>query len=73
MPGPMRPTRTTKSKKIKIEKILTTCLENYYPLIAEKGIIIREEVEDFTVFYDENVLVFIISQILVQCYQVYGK
>lgn len=53
-----------KIKKIKIEKILTTCLENYYPLIAEKGIIIREEVEDFTVFSDENVLVFIISQIL---------
>ncbi|MDD7306527.1 MAG: HAMP domain-containing sensor histidine kinase [Peptoniphilaceae bacterium] len=53
-----------KIKAINIRKILDTVIEKYYPLIGEKGVIIRDKAEDFIAFSDENVLVFIISQIM---------
>src|SRR5699024_6603045 len=53
-----------KIKALNIRKILDTVIEKYYPLIGEKGIVIRDRAEDFIVFSDENVLVFILSQIM---------
>lgn len=48
--------------------ILKECLDEaikaYYPLIAEEGIIIKEELGDVKVFTDKSTLVFIISQII---------
>lgn len=53
-----------KIKPLNIRNILDTVIEKYYPLIGEKGIIIRDKAEDFIAFTDENVLVFILSQIM---------
>ncbi|MGO3017928.1 MAG: sensor histidine kinase [Anaerococcus sp.] len=53
-----------KIKALNIRKILDTVIEKYYPLIGEKGIVIRDRAEDFIAFSDENVLVFILSQIM---------
>lgn len=53
-----------KIKALNIRKILDTVIEKYYPLIGEKGIVIRDRAEDFIAFSDENVLVFVLSQIM---------
>lgn len=53
-----------KVKALNIRKIIDSVIEKYYPLIGEKGVIIRDRAEDFIVFSDENVLAFIISQIM---------
>lgn len=53
-----------KIKAFNIRKILDSVIEKYHPLIGEKGLVIRDRAEDFIAFTDENVLVFIISQIM---------
>lgn len=53
-----------KMEDVSLKEILETSIKNYYPLIAEEGIIIREDIRDINVFTDKNTLVFIISQII---------
>ncbi len=53
-----------KMTQISLKEALDEAMKSYYPLIAEEGIIIKEEVGDEIVFSDKNTLVFIISQIL---------
>lgn len=53
-----------KMKEIKIKDALDEAMKSYYPLIAEEGIIIKEDVGNERVFSDKNTLVFIISQII---------
>lgn len=51
-------------KRIYIREIISQVIEKYYPIISEKAILIRDKFENFEVFSDENVLIFIISQIM---------
>nr|WP_072537188.1 HAMP domain-containing sensor histidine kinase [Anaerococcus mediterraneensis] len=53
-----------KMEDISLKEILDTAIKSYYPLIAEEGIIIKEDIRDIKVFTDKNTLVFIISQII---------
>lgn len=53
-----------KMKEVSLKDVLDEAMKSYYPLIAEEGIIIKEEVGEEIVFSDKNTLVFIISQIL---------
>lgn len=53
-----------KMKEVSLKDALDEAMKSYYPLIAEEGIIIKEEVGEEIVFSDKNTLVFIISQIL---------
>lgn len=53
-----------KMMEINLKDAIEDAMKSYYPLIAEEGIIIKEEVGDEKIFSDKNTLVFIISQIL---------
>lgn len=53
-----------KMEDINLKDSLDEAIKAYYPLIAEEGIIIKEDVGDVKVFTDKNTLVFIISQII---------
>lgn len=53
-----------KLKELEIGELLSIVLEKYYPIIAERGIIVREDYENFKILSDENVTIFIISQIM---------
>lgn len=53
-----------KMKETSLREALDEAMKSYYPLIAEEGIIIKEDVGDIRVFTDKNTLVFIISQII---------
>lgn len=53
-----------KMEEVFIKDCLDEAIKAYYPLIAEEGIIIKEDVGDVKVFTDKNTLVFIISQIV---------
>lgn len=53
-----------KMKEINLRDALDEAMKSYYPLIAEEGIIIKEDVGEVRVFSDKNTLVFIISQII---------
>ena len=47
-----------------LRECLDEAIKAYYPLIAEEGIIMKEDVGEVKVFTDKNTLVFIISQII---------
>lgn len=53
-----------KMDEVFIKDCIDEAIKAYYPLIAEEGIIIKEDVGDVKVFTDKNTLVFIISQII---------
>lgn len=53
-----------KMEETSLKDALDEAIKAYYPLIAEEGIIIKEDVGDVKVFTDKNTLVFIISQII---------
>lgn len=53
-----------KMEDIFLKECLDEAIKAYYPLIAEEGIIIKEELGDVKVFTDKSTLVFIISQII---------
>lgn len=53
-----------KMEDIILKECLDEAIKAYYPLIAEEGIIIKEELGDVKVFTDKSTLVFIISQII---------
>ena len=53
-----------KMEDILLKECLDEAIKAYYPLIAEEGIIIKEELGDVKVFTDKSTLVFIISQII---------
>lgn len=53
-----------KMEDVLLRECLDEAIKAYYPLIAEEGIIIKEEVGEAKVFTDKNTLVFIISQII---------
>ena len=53
-----------KMEDVYIKECLDEAIKAYYPLIAEQGIIIKEDVGEVRVFSDKNTLVFIISQII---------
>ncbi|MCW6702274.1 HAMP domain-containing histidine kinase [Anaerococcus sp. NML200537] len=53
-----------KMEDIYLKEAVDEAIKAYYPLIAEEGIIIKEDVGEVEVFTDKNTLVFIISQII---------
>ena len=53
-----------KMEDVLLRECLDEAIKAYYPLIAEEGIIIKEDVGEAKVFTDKNTLVFIISQII---------
>lgn len=53
-----------KMEEVFVKDCLDEAIKAYYPLIAEAGIIIREDVGEVKVFTDKNTLIFIISQII---------
>ena len=53
-----------KMEDIYLKEAVDEAIKAYYPLIAEEGIIIKEDVGEVEAFTDKNTLVFIISQII---------
>ena len=53
-----------KMEDVFLRECLDEAIKAYYPLIAEEGIIIKEDVGEIKVFTDKNTLIFIISQII---------
>lgn len=53
-----------KMEEISLKETVDLALKAYYPLIAEEGIIIKEDIDGIKIFTDKNTLSFIISQII---------
>lgn len=53
-----------KMEEVFVKDCLDEAIKAYYPLIAEEGIIIKEDVSEVKIFTDKNTLTFIISQII---------
>lgn len=53
-----------KMEDVFLRECLDEAIKAYYPLIAEEGIIMKEDVGEVKVFTDKNTLIFIISQII---------
>lgn len=53
-----------KMEELSLKSLVADAIKSYYPLIAEEGILIKEDISDSLVFTDKNTAIFIISQIL---------
>lgn len=53
-----------KMEEVNLKDLVSLAMKSYYPLIAEEGIVVREDIKDLKLFTDRNTAVFIISQLL---------